>query len=131
MVAFSIHGCGHLGEAGHQQKGNTDLAEQRLVSAERAVRRARINGVDDADIYYTESSIQALRGEPDAALSSLQIAYDKGFRGGWKLDMDLRMGSLRQEPQFVAIRQQIKSDIEQADKLIRRWVGDASRFAGV
>ena len=94
--------------------GNTELAEQRLTSAERAVRRARINGVDDADIYYTESSIQALRGESDAALNSLQIAYDRGFRGVWMLDMDLRLDSLRQEPQFAAIKQQIEKDIVQA-----------------
>jgi len=94
--------------------GNTELAEQRLTSAERAVRRARINGVDDADIYYTESSIQALRGESDAALNSLQIAYDRGFRGVWMLDMDLRLDSLRQEPQFAAIKQQIEKDIIQA-----------------
>ena len=52
--------------------GNTVLAEQRLETAERAVRRARINGVDDADIYYTESSIHALRGETRGALDSLQ-----------------------------------------------------------
>lgn len=94
--------------------GNSELAEQRLVSAERAVRRARINGVDDADIYYTESSIQALRGQADAALVSLQGAYDRGFRGAWWLDWDLRMSSLRQEPQFAEIRQQIEKDIVQA-----------------
>ena len=52
--------------------GNTDLAIQRLALAERAVRRARINGVDDANIYYTECSIHALKGDPIAALSSLQ-----------------------------------------------------------
>jgi TolB-like protein/Flp pilus assembly protein TadD len=94
--------------------GNTELAEQGLTSAERAVRRARINGVDDASIYYTESSIQALRGDSDTALNSLQIAYDKGFRGDWMLKMDLRLDSLRQEPQFVAIQQQIEKDINQA-----------------
>ena len=94
--------------------GNTELAEQRLISAERAVRRARINGVDDADIYYTESSIHALRGESDAALNSLQVAYDRGFRRVWMLDMDLRLESLRQEPQFAAIKQQIERDIDQA-----------------
>jgi len=94
--------------------GNTELAEQRLTSAERAVRRARLNGVDDADIYYTESSIKALRGESDAALNSLQIAYDRGFRGVWMLDMDLRLDSLRQDPQFAAIKQQIEKDIVQA-----------------
>jgi hypothetical protein len=78
------------------------------------VRRARINGVDDAFIYYTESSIHALRGRSQAALESLQIAYEKGFRNVWLIDMDLRLVSLRHEPQFVAIKQQIERDIAQA-----------------
>ena len=94
--------------------GDTDIAEQRLVNAERAVRRARVNGVDDADIYYTESSIHALRGDSQAALESLQLAYERGFRGIWMLKIDLRLESLRDEPQFVAIEDKINRDIAQA-----------------
>lgn len=94
--------------------GNTEVAEQRLVSAERAVRRARINGVDDAGIYYTESSIHALRGDKGAALESLQSAYDKGFRAAWMLELDVRLESLHEEPGFLAIKQQIQRDIAQA-----------------
>lgn len=103
-----------LSSALQLEVGNAELAEQRLTNAERAVRRARINGIDDADIYYTESSIHALRGEPGAALDSLQGAYDHGFRKAWMLTTDLRLESLRQEPQFVAIKQQIERDIAQA-----------------
>jgi len=98
----------------YRDAGNAELAEKRLASAERSVRRARINGVDDADIYYTESTIRALRGESEAALESLQKAYDRGFRGAWLLDIDLRLDSLHAEPQFVAIKQQIEKDIVQA-----------------
>ena len=97
-----------------REAGNAELAEQRLTNAERAVRRARINGMDNADIYYTESSIHALRGEPGAALDSLQSAYNHGFREAWMLKMDLRLESLHQEPQFVAIKQKIERDIAQA-----------------
>jgi tetratricopeptide (TPR) repeat protein len=97
-----------------REAGNAELAEQRLTNAERAVRRARINGMDNADIYYTESSIHALRGEPVAALDSLQSAYNHGFREAWTLKTDLRLESLHQEPQFVAIKQKIERDIAQA-----------------
>jgi hypothetical protein len=103
-----------LSSALHSEAGNSELAESRLVSAERAVRRARLNGVDNADIYYTESSIHALRGKQQAALDSLQVAYDRGFRGMWKLGMDVRMDSLRQEPKFVSIKEQIEKDVNQA-----------------
>jgi hypothetical protein len=98
----------------NRDAGNSELAEQRLANAERALRRARINGMDNADIYYTESSIQALRGLPGAALVSLQSAYERGFRGVWMLEKDLRLESLHQEPKFVAIKQQIERDIAQA-----------------
>jgi tetratricopeptide (TPR) repeat protein len=94
--------------------GNTELAERRLASAERAVRRARINGLDNADIYYTESSIHALRGDSQAALASLQSAYERGFRGSWMLEIDLRLDSLRDEPRFVAIKERIARDIAEA-----------------
>lgn len=94
--------------------GNTELAERRLSSAERAVRRARINGMDDANINYTESSIYALRGDAKSALEKLQVAYDRGFREAWLLDFDARLDSLRQEPQFVALKEQIEQDIVQA-----------------
>jgi len=103
-----------LSSALQREAGNVELAEQRLTNAERAVRRARINGVDDASIYYTESSIHALRGEPGAALDSLQSAYDRGFRKIWMLKEDLRLESLHQEPQFAAIKQQIERDIAEA-----------------
>ena len=103
-----------LSSALQRDAGNTELAEQRLENAERAVRRARINGLDSAGIYYTESSIHALKGESQAALDSLQTAYERGFRDMWMLDLDLRFESLHQEPQFIAIRQQIERDVEQA-----------------
>lgn len=98
----------------HFDAGNTELAEQRLESAERSVRRARINGVDDANIYYTESSIYALRGKTEAALESLQMAYERGFRTVWMLDFDSRLESLHAEPQFAEIKQKIEKDIVQA-----------------
>jgi tetratricopeptide (TPR) repeat protein len=94
--------------------GNSDLAEQRLTSAQRAVRRARINGVDDADINYAESSIHALNGEAQTALEKLQVAYERGFRQIWLMDLDPRFDSIRLEPQFVAMKEQIERDIMQA-----------------
>jgi TolB-like protein/Flp pilus assembly protein TadD len=103
-----------LSSALHSEAGNTELARQRLANAERFVRRARINGVDDANIYYTESSIHALKGNSEAALNSLQSAYERGFRGIWMLSVDWRLESLHGEPEFVAIQQRIERDISQA-----------------
>jgi hypothetical protein len=102
--------------------GNAELAELRLAGAERVVRRARINGVDDANINYTESSILALRGNAQAALEKLQTAYERGFRQIWLLDLDVRMEALRQEPRFVALRGQIERDIIEARSMVKSQV---------
>ena len=103
-----------ISSALQRDAGNVELADQRLTRAERAVRRARINGVDNASIYYAESSIHALKGNSQAALDALQEAYEHGFREVWTLEFDLRLESLRQEPQFISIMQKIEQDLEQA-----------------
>ncbi|NOR18701.1 MAG: tetratricopeptide repeat protein, partial [Xanthomonadales bacterium] len=103
-----------LSSALQRGAGNTELADQRLDEAERAVRRARINGVDNSGIHYIASSIHTLKGNYDAALDSLQLAYDRGFRDPWLLEMDFRLDPLRQQPHFVAIQQQIERDIAAA-----------------
>jgi len=105
----------------YQKAGDAELAEKRLTSAERAVRRARLNGLNDADIYYTEASIHAMRGRPNQALESLQQAYDRGFREVWLLEIDPRMDSLHGESRFAAIRQQIEKDIAQARTAVETY----------
>ncbi|MGD9264236.1 MAG: hypothetical protein PVJ71_00505 [Lysobacterales bacterium] len=102
--------------------GNAELAELRLSGAERAVRRARINGLDDANINYTESSIHALRGNTPAALQKLQVAYDRGFRQVWLLEFDRRLDSLRHEPQFLALKEQMERDIFEARRQVESLV---------
>jgi len=102
--------------------GNAELADQRLTRAERSLHRARLNGVEDAQSYYTESSIFALRGNSQAAIDSLQTAYERGFREAWMLEKDWRMESLQQNPQYIAIRQQIDRDIEQARAEVESFI---------
>lgn len=96
----------HLGEA--------DNAEEQLSSAERVVGHARVDGIDNKDIYYSASCLFALRGDKERALQTLQQAYDKGFRQDWKLERDGRIDILREESAFLEIREQIKDDIDQA-----------------
>ncbi len=94
--------------------GDPERAEQHLLEAERAVHRARINGIDDAGIYYTETSIFALRGEKEKALQSFKQAYEKGWRQSWLLKIDGRLDVLRDDPLFVEIERQIMDDVNRA-----------------
>jgi tetratricopeptide (TPR) repeat protein len=94
--------------------GNPELASQRLAEAERSVRRARINGIDDAGIYYTEAILHILRDEREQAMESLQTAYERGWRQGWVLEIDGRLDPLRDQPEFLELQRRIEQDIRQA-----------------
>jgi TolB-like protein/Tfp pilus assembly protein PilF len=94
--------------------GNPERAAEHLASAEKAIRRARINGIDDAGIYYTESSIFTLRGDYENAVQSLQEAYNRGWRQSWVLKLDNRLDPLREHPGFVELERQITEDISRA-----------------
>ncbi len=97
-----------------QRLGNQTQAEERLVDAERQVKRARLNGVDDAGLYYTESSIFALRNNIPAAIERLSQAYDRGFREHWLLELDWRMDAIRSTGEFIELKARIQEDIEKA-----------------
>lgn len=99
--------------------GNADLAEQRLGQAEHGLRRARLNGIETGEVYYTQSVIQVLRGEHQPALESLRLAFERGFRQTWVLDIDRRLDPLRNEPEFVALRHDIEADLRQALETVR------------
>ena len=98
----------------HLSLGERDLSAARLAQAERAIRRARINGMDHAGIYYTETSIHVIKGENEQAVESLRKAYEKGFRESWVLKLDGRLDPLRNMPEFVEIQQMIEDDVARA-----------------
>ena len=102
-----------------RQLGDEKTADERLLAAERKIKRARLNGVDDAEIYYTEGALLAMRDEVPAALEKLQQAYDRGFRDLWLLQLDWRLNSLREEQTFVALESRLGQDIDQANAEIR------------
>ena len=94
--------------------GKHEEAESRLVEAERSVRRARINGVDDPGIYYSEAVILAMRNQPQPALEKLNQAYQRGFRELWTLNMDGRLDSLREQPGFIDLQNRMTDDVSHA-----------------
>ena len=63
-----------------------------------------------------------MRGETRMALQNLQQAYDKGFRQIWLLEQDGRLDSLRDDPAFVAIQDQVANDIESARLEVRELI---------
>jgi len=94
--------------------GKHEEAESRLADAERKVKRARLNGVDNSGIYYTEAVILAMRDQSERALEKLDQAYQRGFRELWTLNIDARLDSLREQPGFIALKNRITDDVNSA-----------------
>ncbi|HKJ18971.1 MAG TPA: hypothetical protein VJ984_16575 [Xanthomonadales bacterium] len=99
--------------------GNTEEAERLLTLAQRDLQRAKVNGVNNPDINYTEAVILAMSGRQDEALSKLRVAYEAGFRVAWLIDIDPRVDSLRDHPEFIAIIASINRDIKSALEEVR------------
>ena len=87
----------------HTRFGDPELGEQYLQTAERVVGHARLNGIDDGDIYYLVSCLFALRDEKERAIQSLQQASEKGWHRYWLFENDIRFSSIENEPKYMAI----------------------------
>ena len=103
----------------HQRAGHAERTEELLTEAERTLRRARVNGADDEFIYYSEASVLAQRGEVQAAMDRLQMAYDRGFRELWLVRVDWRLDALREQQRFALWQQQIADDVRSAREAVR------------
>ncbi len=94
--------------------GDSQTATALLDMVERKIKRARLNGVDNQDIYYNEAVLLTMRHEPDKAMQKLREAYDRGFRETWVIDIDTRLAPLRDKPEFIVLMDQIRDDVSQA-----------------
>lgn len=103
----------------HMMNDNAEEATRLLTMAQRDLQRAKVNGVDNPDIDYTEAVILAIGGNKDAAVTKLQEAYDGGFRVEWLLQVDPRLDSIREHPEFLAINANIKREVEAALEEVR------------
>jgi tetratricopeptide (TPR) repeat protein len=94
--------------------GESEEALALLGSADRKIKRARLNGVDNPDIYYNEAVLLTMRSEPEKAMEKLREAYKRGFREQWVIDIDGRLAPLRDKPEFIMLMEQIRDDVSQA-----------------
>ena len=99
--------------------GDEEEAGKLMALAERKVRRARLNGVDNPGIYYNEAVILAMHSEPEKAMEKLRQAYERGFREQWVMDIDGRLAPLRDRPEFILLMEQIRDEITRARAAIQ------------
>jgi len=103
-----------LASLASQQVGAAEEARNLLDSADRIIRRGRLNGVDDPGIYYSEAVLLTMRSEPARALDKLREAYERGFREHWVLEIDGRLDPLRSQPEFNDLMDRIREDLSKA-----------------
>jgi TolB-like protein/Flp pilus assembly protein TadD len=108
-----------LASLAFERTGDAEEAARLLQRAERKIRRARLNGVDNPDIYYSEAVLFTLRNQPVDAIEKLRAAYERGFRERWFLEVDTRLDPLRGRPEFRDFRNRIRDDLAQAILEIR------------
>jgi TolB-like protein/Flp pilus assembly protein TadD len=99
--------------------GDKEAALGLLESAEGKIKRARLNGVDDPNIYYSEAVLFIMRDNADSALEKLQEAYERGFRELWVLDFDGRLDPLRDRAEFLLFKDRVADDVNKALSEIR------------
>jgi TolB-like protein/Flp pilus assembly protein TadD len=102
-----------------ERVGEPEEAAAMLEDVERKINRARLNGVDDPNIYYSEAVLLTMRSEPAKAIEKLQEAYERGYREQWILEIDGRLGPLRDYPEFIALVDQVREDVSRALTEIR------------
>jgi TolB-like protein/Flp pilus assembly protein TadD len=103
-----------LASLASRELGESEEAQGLLESAERRIRRGRLNGVDDPGIYYNEAILLTMHSEPAKALEKLREAYAKGFRQEWVMEIDGRLDPLRRQPEFITLMNRIRDDVAQA-----------------
>ena len=62
--------------------------------------------------YYLLASIQAIEGDTDLAIESLQHAVDAGWRIPWYTERDPNLVSLRSDPAFSVLIERMRADVD-------------------
>ena len=83
--------------------GEEEAAAELLAKAERQIKRARLNGVDNPDIYYNEAILLAMRSEPAEGMEKLREAYDTGLPRAVGAGHRRPPCALRDKPEFIAL----------------------------
>lgn len=112
-----------------QERRASELLTQAWAITERIPRLGSV-GHGIADVH-----ILAIQGRKEAALNALRAAIDEGFVSlmafdFWTIDQDVLIDSLRDDPRFEAMRQELHEKIDRMRENVRRAdeIGDWSEL---
>ena len=91
-------------------KGDTQRRDVLLLAMEERI--ATMHRTRGAGFRTIDVNIHAMRGDHDRAIAGLREAIDVGWRNvWWTLRSDLRLESLHQDPEFIALMNELEADI--------------------
>jgi hypothetical protein len=101
----------------HHANGETQQRDVLLLAMEKRIatmHRIRGRGYGAIDVY-----IHAMRGDRVQAIAGLREAFDMGWRASmpprlhswWALRQDWKLGSLRRDPEFIALMNELEADL--------------------
>ena len=96
---------------GYQMTGDNGKADRLSSEVEEYFQDARDRGVSLPNIAYFQACLDALRGYNDAAIESLQQAYDQGWRGYRLARHNPALKSLHGDDRFGSILAQAELDM--------------------
>ena len=109
------------------KRGDTQRATALMDESLGAARKALDSGGEDSMVQMEIAAIHAARGERVEALRWLEAAYRAGDRHFREIRLDPFFSTLRTDPEFVRIIQQMENDV--ADERRRVDVNDKSSAA--
>lgn len=102
---------------GQLERGNRLLDDSLQVIA------AAASPESPSDFGIQRVLIYALKGDADAALDALRQTIDAGLQSGWwmYLEIDSSLDSIRDEPGFQSILQEVRDDMAAQRQRIEEW----------
>ncbi len=85
------------------QAGDTENAGQLLEISELLLNAIKENNWDTPALAYSTATLQAVNGQVEIALDSLEQAIEKGWNQFWMMRSDPRLSSLRENQRFTAL----------------------------
>ncbi|MEM9301466.1 MAG: hypothetical protein AAGE01_05110 [Pseudomonadota bacterium] len=83
--------------------GDDESAGGHVADAERRMEAIRLQGFQVAETAYREAVVAALSDDSNAALERFGVAVERGWMDSWAAENDLRLQSLRGDPGFVTL----------------------------
>ncbi len=85
------------------QAGDTENVTQLLEISELLLKQINDNNWDTPGLAYSKAALQAVNGQADIAINSLQQAVEKGWSQQWVMRNDPRLSNLRGDQRFTVL----------------------------